>query len=338
MPRGDLLKKLFASYKRQEEFRNVALEIIGDEERKKKIAFARALRKSLEAGTVAKISNGSDRERSLELQPLPREREKIASLVDIVRPVRRRSEIILSDENANLFSGVVEEFRQGQTIRNHGLRTRSKLLFCGPPGCGKTLCAEVFAHEVGMPLIVARIDVLISSYLGETSNNIRKVFDYSAANPSVLLLDEFDALARSRDDETEHGELRRVVNSLLQLIDRYEGNGFIIAATNFDGRLDPAIWRRFDEVVFFNRPTVAEIRSLLAIKLKNFPVDFAGEDVVQSLVGLSHAEIERICINAIKRSILSERRSVSRQVFHEATEKEVKRRRVIERFASGITS
>lgn len=178
--------------------------------------------------------------------------------------------------------------------------------------------------------MIARIDVLISSYLGETSSNLRKVFDFSSTHPSVLLLDEFDSLARSRDDESEHSELKRVVNSLLQLIDRYQGGGFVIAATNYDGRLDPAIWRRFDEVIFFNKPTQSEIGALLALKLMNFPVEFDLKHKIDQLIGFSHAEIERICINSIKQSILHDRNAVSSATFDQAFEIEQKRRHVIE--------
>jgi SpoVK/Ycf46/Vps4 family AAA+-type ATPase len=106
----------------------------------------------------------------------------------------------------------MEEFRGADLLRRHGLEIRSKLLFCGPPGCGKTLTAEVFAHELGLPLVIARLDAIISSFLGETATNIRKVFESAAGQPCVLFLDEFDGLARARADGSEHNELRRVVN------------------------------------------------------------------------------------------------------------------------------
>lgn len=110
---------------------------------------------------------------------------------------------------------LVKEFRRGDDIRRHGLQVRSKLLFCGPPGCGKTLCAEIFARELGLPLFVVKLDRLLSSYLGETVSDVRKIFDFACKQPCVLFFDEFDALARARDDSGEHNELRRVVNSLL---------------------------------------------------------------------------------------------------------------------------
>ncbi|MFZ5721569.1 MAG: AAA family ATPase [Pseudomonadota bacterium] len=142
------------------------------------------------------------------------------------------------------------------------------------PGCGKTLCAEVFAAELGLPLYVVKIDRLISSYLGETAANIRKIIEFARKQPCVLFLDEFDALARSRDDTSEHNELRRVVNSLLLFIDRIRPEGFMIAATNLDQSLDPAIWRRFDEVIWFDKPDRQMIERFLKLKFKNVALDF----------------------------------------------------------------
>jgi SpoVK/Ycf46/Vps4 family AAA+-type ATPase len=177
---------------------------------------------------------------------------------------------------------------------------------------------------------VTRFDVLVSSYLGETSGNLRKVFDYASERPAVLFFDEFDAVARSRDDESEHGELKRVVNALLQLVDRFDANGFVLAATNYEGRLDPAIWRRFDEVVFFDKPTLPEIRALLTIKLKNFPTEFEPSSKAERLQGFSHAEIERVCLNAVKQAILKKRNRISTATFDRAMAVEEHRRAVVD--------
>jgi SpoVK/Ycf46/Vps4 family AAA+-type ATPase len=170
------------------------------------------------------------------------------------------------------------------------------------------------------------MDALVSSLLGETASNLRKIFDYAAAQPVVLLLDEFDAIARLRDDETLNGELRRVVNSLLLLIEKFRGQGYVIAATNHERQLDPAIWRRFDEVVFFEKPTTSEIVRLLALKFKNFNCDFDGREMAKFLEGFSHADIERVCLNSIRRAVLSERKSVSKRRFLESISLETRRR------------
>jgi SpoVK/Ycf46/Vps4 family AAA+-type ATPase len=240
---------------------------------------------------------------------------RFTHLIEAIEPHHGREDIVLSSANATLFHDLVEEFRHGDTLRRHGLPVTAKLLFCGPPGCGKTLMAEVFARETGLPLLVARLDAIISSFLGETASNLRKLFEEVERRPCVLFLDEFDALARTRDDNTEHSEMRRVVNSLLMLIDRYKGRGFVIAATNVEQTLDAAIWRRFDEVVVFDLPNPDQIRHLIELKTRNFPVSFDLVDRIRQLEGYSFAEIERICIAAVKRSVLKGARSVLESEF-----------------------
>jgi SpoVK/Ycf46/Vps4 family AAA+-type ATPase len=312
MPRGELLKKLFYSYAHGDDqsFNDVAGQIIRDEESKNNRVLANALRRNLNVPSSA----GSGKAQR-KLQIVPFEKEKQLPLVDQVRPERRASDLILDRTNQQTMQSLLREFRQRETLGAHGLRPRSRLLFCGPPGCGKTLCAEVLANEAGLPLLVASMDVMVSSLLGETASNLRKIFDHAAAQPVVLLLDEFDAIARLRDDETLNGELRRVVNSLLTLIEKYKGQGFIVAATNHEKQLDPAIWRRFDDVVFFEKPGRPEILRLLDLKYKNFRRDFVSADVGDFLGGFSHADIERVCQNAIRNAVLSGRAVVTKREF-----------------------
>ena len=316
MPRGELLKKLFYSYAHGDEqsFSDIAGEIIRDEESKNNRVLANALRRNLGSGSPGRLSpNVAGAQRKLAV--VPYEREKQLPLVDQVRPERRASDLILDRNNQQTMQFLLREFRQRETLGAHGLRPRTRLLFCGPPGCGKTLCAEVLAHEVGLPLLVASMDVLVSSLLGETASNLRRIFDHVATQPVVLLLDEFDAIARLRDDETLNGELRRVVNSLLILIDKYRGQGFVIAATNHEKQLDSAIWRRFDDVVFFEKPGYPEIVRLLDLKFKNFRRGFHSQEVANFLEGFSHADIERASLNSIRNAIMNGRNVVSRWEF-----------------------
>ena len=330
MPRGELLKKLFRSYAHgdNQAFHDVATEIIRDEESKNNRVLASALRRHLGEGrpTQSRTQDAELRPRSGKLTVLPFEREKQLPLVETIVPDRRASDLILNRSNQHLLLSLVREFRQRETLGAHGLRPRSRLLFCGPPGCGKTLSAEVFAHEVKLPLLVASMDVLVSSLLGETASNLRKIFDFASAEPVVLLLDEFDAIARLRDDETLNGELRRVVNSLLTLIEKFRGHGFVIAATNHEQQLDSAIWRRFDEVVFFEKPSRNEIVRLLNLKFRNFARDFESREVAEALAGFCHADIERVCISAIRRSILSGQHVVTKRRLLKSVALETRRR------------
>jgi SpoVK/Ycf46/Vps4 family AAA+-type ATPase len=327
MPRGELLKKLFYSYAQGDDdsFNDVAGQIIRDEESKNNRVLANALRRNLKV-PVSPASGNAQRK----LQIVPFEKEKQLPLVDQVRPERRASDLVLDRTNQQTMQSLLREYRQRETLGAHGLRPRSRLLFCGPPGCGKTLCAEVLANEAGLPLLVASMDVMVSSLLGETASNLRKIFDHAASQPVVLLLDEFDAIARLRDDETLNGELRRVVNSLLTLIEKYKGQGFIVAATNHEKQLDPAIWRRFDDVVFFEKPGRPEIVRLLDLKYKNFRREFLSSDVADFLDGFSHADIERVCLNAIRNAVLNGRTLVTKREFLRTIILEKRRRHLAE--------
>ncbi|MBP9165138.1 MAG: AAA family ATPase, partial [Leptospiraceae bacterium] len=165
------------------------------------------------------------------------------------------------------------------------------------------------AFELELPFVVIRIDSIVSSFLGETSANLRKVFDYIHKNRMVVLFDEFDALGRERSDTSEHGEIKRVVNALLQMFDNYKGNSILIAATNHEATLDSAVWRRFEEVLEFNLPDNNQIKKLLEMKLRGVRRNFKKEIqlIAPYFKQMSHADIERIIRRAIKDMILQGR-------------------------------
>lgn len=329
MARGELVKKLFASYGRHDEFRAIAMQIIDEEERKNNKVLARSLRNSLaETATDA-------RPRPNRLQPIdPPKPTANETLFDEVGPQRRLSDIILSSQNKDLITGVIEEVRRADELQRHGLPVKRRLLFCGPPGCGKSVCAEVIAREVGFPLIIARLDGLVSSFLGETATNLRKLFDLVSSRPVVLLLDEFDALARSRSDSAEHGEVRRVVNALLLMMDRFPNQGLLIAATNLEGTLDAAMWRRFDDIGVFDKPDAEGIENMLRLKFKNFPGNFEFASKIPKLSGFSFAEIERLSYEAIKRAVLKRQKTVTERDFEAALREERRRRSVASQLIS----
>lgn len=158
---------------------------------------------------------------------------------------------------------------------------------------------ELLASELGIELALVRVDALISSFLGETAANMRKVFDFIDAGRFVVLFDEFDAVGKEREDPSEHGELKRVVNSFLQMVDTYRGQSVIVAATNHETLLDRALWRRFDEVLYLDRPTREQVRKLLETKLRgvrsDLPLDEPG--LLDRFASMSHADIER-CVDS----------------------------------------
>jgi SpoVK/Ycf46/Vps4 family AAA+-type ATPase len=325
MARGELMKKLLASYGRDEEFRAIAEQIINEEEKKNNRLLAKSLRRTLESSP----SRSPGPKALAPLIPFP---EAAADFVERVDPQHTKNDIVLSATNIRVLIGLMKEFRRADDVRRHGLPIRSKLLFCGPPGCGKTLCAEIFAAELGLPLFVVKLDRLISSYLGETAANVRKIFEFARKQPCVLFFDEFDALARARDDSSEHNELRRVVNSLLLFIERIQPKGFLIAATNLERTLDPAVWRRFNEVIWFEKPNHRMIERFMRLKFKNIAASFDPASRSADLEGYSYAEIERICVQAIKSMIIERRKQVDERDFNRAVEDETRRRARSARF------
>ncbi|MEQ9245083.1 MAG: ATP-binding protein [Nitratireductor sp.] len=311
MARGELVKRLLASYGHEAEFRAVVEQIISEEEKKNNRVLARSLRKTLEnIVTTARPVGG--------LSPLIPFPDEANDFIQSVKPTHGAQDILLSPENTELFLGLIREFRQSDRIRRHGLPVRSKLLLCGPPGTGKTLCAEVFANELGLPFFHVRLDRLISSYLGETATNIRKTFEFARRQPCVLFFDEFDAIAGTRERAGEHSEIRRVVNSLLIFIEQIQPGGFLVAATNLDGHLDPAIWRRFDEIVWFDAPDPPMLQKYLDHAFRNVQITFDPADYAVQLQGYSYADLERVCIQAIKLSILGGNKAVSDSNFRDA--------------------
>jgi len=321
MARGELLRKLFLSHMRgaDEEFRAIALEIVGEEQQKKNNQLAKDLLRILENGTqtpaFAKLPDN--------VGSLPRDRERQTLLVDVRHSDRTFSDILLKKDSCDSIHRVIDEYRKAEILGTHGLVPKTKLLFCGPPGCGKTLCAEVLSRELGLPLLYTRFDAVVSSFLGETAANLRKVFDYASSGQWVVLFDEFDAIGKARDDASEHGEIKRVINSFLQLLDNFQARSIVIAATNHEHLLDPALWRRFDEIVFFPKPSATDVRNLIEMKLRSFPhkgIDVRG--AATRLKGMSHADIEHICFDAIKSCILDDKGELDSRAFEASVQRQ----------------
>ena len=304
MANGKLLRQLIRSGAEGDvdAFRSAAKEVVADERQKQHHLLANDLETILYGRTRTPSSPAL---RSL-VGTIPEDRERGIPLLSLCEPVRRIEDIVLSRDNLSLVKEILREHNREEVLRTYGLRPSDRILLCGPPGCGKTLTAEIIASELGRPFAIVRTDSVVSSFLGETAANLRKVFDFAAAAPMVVLLDEFDALGKEREDASEHGELRRVVNAVLQMLDAYDGRSLIIAATNHEGMLDSAVWRRFEEVLFLKPPTRAQLCRLLAVKLRGVRRDFdvqeiAGRDMFK---GATHADVERIVRRALKEMVI----------------------------------
>ena len=319
MARADLLKKLFSSFKHddRELFYKIAREIIEDERKKNHGILADDLKLILN-GSFQSPSNIS-----LFTTNTPKDSDKDAPLVEVIYPDKYFSDLITTDETIGQLEEVVKEFNNWDVLVSNGVFPTRRVLFYGPPGCGKTLAAKTLAAEIGIPMLYVRFDSLISSYLGETSSNIRKVFEYAKNDSWVIFFDEFDAIGRSRSDASEHGEIKRVVNAFLQQIDNYKGRSLIIAATNYEQSLDYAIWRRFDETIRFDMPTNEEKLKLFFLKTKQFkgPVH-TFEQYLNNLKQFSHSDIERISQIIMKRCILESKKMYTKKDIEYAVKKQ----------------
>jgi SpoVK/Ycf46/Vps4 family AAA+-type ATPase len=331
MASANLLKKLFKSYKQRDDegFYAVALEIIADEKRKKHNLLARDLQRIIENG------NGGLRHfdnQPIDYRKLPRDKEQGTVLVEVFSPEKIMSDIVLDGALKKQIFTIFDEFRAQTILKTYGLDFKRKILFAGPPGCGKTLAASVIANELGLPMLYTRFDAVISSYLGETASNLRKVFDFAERGSWLVFFDEFDAIGKSRDNVEEHGELKRVVNTFLQLLDNFRSDSLVIAATNHEILLDKALWRRFDDILYFDLPDSQQIYDLIEIKLRGVShVNLEHEKYVKKMQGWSHADIERVCLDAVKISVLKNSEYVTDKHFEDAFQRQKNRFGIIKK-------
>lgn len=217
------------------------------------------------------------------------------------------SELIVSEDISDKIQRILNEYRNKNKLISYGLTNRRKILIEGNPGTGKTLTASIIASELSLPLYTVQMDKLVTKFMGETSAKLRQVFDSIESNVGVYLFDEFDAIGADRSLDNEVGEMRRILNSFLQFIEQDGSESIIIAATNNQKLLDQALFRRFDDVLHYTLPTQIEIKRLLEYKIKSYDEYFMiPRDVVKAAEGLSHAEIARVCDDAIKNSILND--------------------------------
>jgi len=231
-----------------------------------------------------------------------------------------RHHMILCDAVEARFRRIEREYAARDRLAHHGLRYRQKILLYGSPGCGKTMGAERIAWNTGLTLVKVRFDAMVSSYLGETATNLREVFETAVTSPCLLFIDECDALAKSREDSQEVGEIKRVVNTFLQLLDEYEvSNGLLVAATNLTKFLDEAVWRRFDDAIEVPKPTEREIEVILKQTLSSVETgSIDWNSIIQKMINFSAAQVVRVAQDAAKRAILDREELVIQEHLEES--------------------
>lgn len=252
---------------------------------------------------------------TFETQALLGDVEAQQSLVEQILPVGLPTYPVLPSSTGHEIRRFVELNRRAGELESAGLKPPTSLLFFGPPGCGKTMASIAVACDLDLPLYLVRLDSLLGSFLGNSAKNLRRVFDNAYRKPCVLLLDEFDAVAKMRDDAQEVGEVKRLVVSLLQNLDRVHGQQIVIAATNHHHVLDSAIWRRFDVTLKFDALDNLGISELISRLTSSQQLsNLTLEAVARLCRGLSGHEITSIVNRALQDEFLYPEQSLLERI------------------------
>lgn len=297
------------------EFNKALVELTKDEENKGNVALAAQLSNAYKRGSNTEISKGAaniNKSNSIIPQAFqqtiaPRDKDSMLELYEILRPEIKLNDVVLPDKQKEILRQIIQEQRDAEELMKNNLLPANRLLLCGPPGCGKTITAQALANELNLPMAYVRLDGLVSSYLGQTSTNLRKVFDAVKGQNIVLFLDEFDAIAKKRDDSNELGELKRVVTTLLQNFDNMPSNVFLIAATNHQHLLDPAIWRRFNLAIVLELPNEEQREKLITKWIDEMKVvaKLNIKQIAKLSEGLNCAQIKELVTAGAKKYFIN---------------------------------
>lgn len=231
-------------------------------------------------------------------------------------------ELVLSSEVQQRLDQVLMEQRQKDRLTQFGLFPRRKLLFTGPPGAGKTMSTAVLATELKLPLYTVVLDNLITRFMGETSSKLRLIFDHIQQTRAVYLFDEFDAIGTQRGAQNDVGEIRRILNSFLLFVEQDASESIIIAATNHPELLDKALYRRFDDIIRFEKPGKDQIKKLIENRLAMFNTkSLEWDEIISSAEGLSSAEVTRACEDAAKEAVLRHETKINTSLMIKAIER-----------------
>lgn len=302
MATSEQIKALIKSHVENDEMRfaTTALQIAAHEARQGHMGVAEEI-KSLVDKAKTKV---------VKLRPLNND---LNGLVLEVEPTDRLGNLIVSNQVKHRVERILLEYIQKEKLKKHGHAPRRKILLTGPPGTGKTMTAGIFARELQLPYFIIQTDKLVTKFMGETSAKLRLVFEWISERRGVYLFDEFDAIGTERATEGDVGEMRRVLNSFLQMIEQDRSESIIVAATNNLQLLDQALFRRFDDVIHYSLPTKPEAVELIKNRLGKFKGRYDLNKL--ALRGLSHAEITQACDDAIKYAIIHDSHAVELSVL-----------------------
>ncbi|MCY4512667.1 MAG: ATP-binding protein [Bdellovibrionales bacterium] len=304
MATAEQIKSLIKSHLQddRERFLTIALQLAACEAHKGHITLARDIRLII------------DKQKTTPLKVISFQKD-LSDFIHSSQPKSRLADIILEPVLKGRIDKILKEYYQRQKLLKHGLNNRRKILLAGPPGTGKTMTASVIAGELKLPFFNIQMDKIVTKFMGETSAKLRQVFDAIQDSEGVFLFDEFDAIGSERSRADDVGEMRRVLNAFLQFIENDKSNSIIISATNNMKLLDKALFRRFDDVLYYDTPSSEEVIKLITNRLASFLGDLKVKEIVNETTGLSHAEIVQACYDSVKEAILADQTTVSKKLL-----------------------
>ncbi|MBX7123256.1 MAG: AAA family ATPase [Opitutaceae bacterium] len=300
-----------------QEFLSVAMQAAAHEARLGHGAIAQQLRDLIDEAKRRTSAVQNRPGQLIVLEP----RGELAGLLSVQTPTLKLKDMALPEPLARRLERVLVEQRQQKRLREHALEPRRKLLFVGPPGSGKTMTASALAGELRLPLFTILLEGLITKFMGETAAKLKLVFDAMRQSRGVYLFDEFDALGAHRTEANDVGEIRRVLNSFLQLLEKDTSDSLIVAATNHPQMLDRALFRRFDDVIEYALPDARLAEEILRRKLAPFEtVGMNWPEILAKTEGLSHADLARASEEAAKQAVLGGLKQITSETLGSALE------------------
>jgi SpoVK/Ycf46/Vps4 family AAA+-type ATPase len=316
MAGSEIIQELVRSHVdgNDERFRTVALQLAASEARRGHRLVAGRIRDLLD--------KAAGLPRSDQPIPLARASQDLIGILEASYPATTLRDIVVDGDTREALERVLQEQRSRDILHEWSLSPRRKLLFHGPPGCGKTMAAEVIAGELSLPLIRVRLEVLFSRYLGQTGSQLTAIFGEMDRVRGLYLFDEFDGIGRQRADSQDVGEAKRVVATFLQLLDSDQSHSLVIAATNEVEQLDAALFRRFDDTVLFPIPTKDQLIRLIQLHGTHARITKVEQsNIAQEFLGMSYADVSKGTTDALKSMVLAKRKSVTAEELRGALER-----------------
>lgn len=307
MAASDQIKSLIKSFGEGDDIRFFAsaMQIAAAEARQGHSNFANELKTLIEDARKKRSSIEIEQGRIVNM---PASKREVHELIEVFKPRVGLSDMVLAGPIKKRVVKLIEEQKKWQILKHHNLDPIRKLLVTGPPGTGKTMTAHVIAGELGIPLFIIRLDGLLSKYMGESIVKLRVIFDLMPSQRAVYLFDEFDSIGSSRQLGQDVGEIKRILNSFLINIEKDTSNSIIIAATNIPDALDPALFRRFDEIIKYPMPKEQDIIAAIKKNTKGYSFDkrINYKAIAAGLEGINYSDISRATQATIKEMILTE--------------------------------